>query len=103
MSDKKQYYNQCFWHADGSLKCKKEILTYDPKKYQNYVEFDDFSTPNENYKPNEYRNNLDFYEKPYKYDTGVSRNIHDKDYFDKKKWLSPPQTKKKIDSFNKKK
>ena len=55
-------YTQCMWNANGELSCRKvefnKVNT--PSKY---LQFKDFSTPTENYKPNEYRNNTNYYEK----------------------------------------
>lgn len=61
--DKLNTYTQCMWNANGELSCQKvqynKVNT--PSKF---LIFNDFSTPTENYKPNEYRNNLSYYEKP---------------------------------------
>jgi len=61
--DKLNTYTQCMWNANGELSCQKvqysKVNT--PSKF---LLFKDFSTPTENYKPNEYRNNLPHYEKP---------------------------------------
>ena len=56
-------YTKCMWNANGELSCQK--VTFNkintPSKY---LSFSDFSTPTENYKPNEYRNKMDYYNKP---------------------------------------
>lgn len=61
--DKLNTYTQCMWNANGELSCQKvqysKVNT--PSKF---LQFNDFSTPTENYKPNEYRKNLSYYEKP---------------------------------------
>ena len=98
MSDS-NYYNQCYWHADGSLNCKRQKLTYDPEKYKQYAEFNDFSTPNANYKPNAYKDNISYYEQPYRYNSGVSRDIPENNYSIDNKWLATPQTKSRTDFF----
>ena len=98
MSDS-QYYDQCYWHADGSLKCQRHKFTYDPQKYKNYTEFNSFSKPNQNYKPNAYRENKEYYEQPYQYNSGVDRNVPVNEYNCNKQWLAPPQTKTRTDYF----
>ena len=56
-------YTQCMWNANGELSCQKvqfnKVNTPDK-----YTMFHDFSTPTKNYKPNEYRSNMSYYEKP---------------------------------------
>ena len=90
-SNNNKYYSQCFWHANGTMVCKKMPLTYDPNLYKKYVLFNNFSDPNENYQPNNYRNNKDYYEKPLNYNSGVDRQVND--YSNSYDWLSPPHTK----------
>lgn len=67
-------YTQCVWNANGELVCQRIPVNYNPNKYKNYVQFKDFSTPNENYKPNSYRENLDWYESNQQGDCGCLLN-----------------------------
>ena len=55
-------YTQCMWNANGELSCQK-VHFNKINSPSNYQVFDDFSTPNKNYKPNEYRKNIQNYEK----------------------------------------
>ena len=100
MSDSKQYYNQCYWHADGTLVCKRVEFQNNPNYYQNYVQYDNFSKTNSNYKPNEYRQNLQYYSEPYKYNSGVDRNINEEEYNLSNEWLAPPRTNTRVNYFD---
>ena len=57
-------YTNCYWHANGELKCKRVTVPYNPQQSKDNLEFNSFSVPNSNYKPNEYRKNFDYYEQP---------------------------------------
>jgi hypothetical protein len=94
-----QYFDQCYWHADGTLNCSKHKFTYDPNGYKKYTEFDTFSKPNENYHPNAYRKNINYYSEPYKYNSGVNRQVQENKYSIDNKWLAPPQTLTRVDYF----
>lgn len=67
-------YTQCVWNANGELVCQRIPVKFNPNKYQSYVQFKDFSTPNENYKPNAYRENIDWYESNQQGDCGCLLN-----------------------------
>merc|ERR1712072_1041780 len=62
--DNKISYTQCYWHANGELKCKRVTVPYNQNQSNDNLQFNSFSEPNENYKPNEYRKNFDYYEQP---------------------------------------
>lgn len=94
----KNYYNQCFWDATGELNCKRVALEYDENLYKKYVQYSSFGKPNNNYKPNHYRKNTNFYNLPYEYNSGVDRNI--KKFKPEPEWLSPPITKDKLEYYN---
>ena len=85
-------YTQCFWHSNGNLVCQNLQVPYNKDKYKQYVEFDNFSTPNQNYKPNEYRKYIDYYEAPNNYTCNVPCNNCKKPQDDKFGWMSPPLT-----------
>lgn len=67
-------YTQCVWNANGELSCQRVPVKYNPNKYEEYVQFKDFSTPNANYNPNAYRENLDWYESNQQKDCGCLLN-----------------------------
>ena len=72
----KQNITQCYWHANGQLECKSINV---PVKQQSrsYVEFNTFSNPNMNYKPNEYHQNYNYYQQPVKqccFDQKINQN-----------------------------
>tara|TARA_B100001057_G_C22167758_1_gene688177 strand:+ start:131 stop:382 length:252 start_codon:yes stop_codon:yes gene_type:complete len=55
-------YTQCIWNANGELSCNPIKVVVDKNNnYKNYIQFDNFSTPNNNYKPNYYHQNKQWY------------------------------------------
>ena len=54
---------QCFWHANGNLICHSN-QNPPTSISEKQVEFDTFSSPNQNYQPNNYRQNKQYYEQP---------------------------------------
>lgn len=55
-----KHFTQCFWQATGELVCENVVV---PDKPPSYQEFNTFSTPNSNYNPNAYLQNVDWYNK----------------------------------------
>ena len=91
--DKKEIkYTQCYWQANGNLVCQKLDIPYDQNRYKNYVEFDDFSTPNQNYNPNGYRENLQYYEAANNYSCNVPCEKCKRPENNNYEWMSPQQT-----------
>ena len=80
-------YTNCYWHANGELKCKKVTVPYNPNQSSNILEFDSFSVPNKNYKPNEYRKNFDYYEQPAPKICGDSCSCNNNTL--ENQWMSP--------------
>ena len=88
MDNKKNItYTNCYWHANGEMKCKQVTVPYNPNQSQQNVEFDNFSTPNSNYKPNEYRQHFSYYEQPAPQMCGANCSC-DKKEIDNQ-WMSP--------------
>lgn len=70
---------QCFWHANGKLECRN--ITISNKNNDNsYLEFNNFSTPNDNYHPDKYLENYNYYQQS---------NFKEKN---KNKYIAPPKT-----------
>tara|TARA_B100000674_G_scaffold66473_1_gene45934 strand:- start:94 stop:462 length:369 start_codon:yes stop_codon:yes gene_type:complete len=97
-------FTQCYWHANGNLDCNNVSTNYDENRHNTNTVFDDFSTPNQNYRPNEYRKNKDYYEAALNYTCNtdpscncskpsrcnVPTNCSEKQ--DNLKWLAEPRT-----------
>ena len=83
-------FTQCYWHANGQLECKKINTPNNPSK--EFVEFNTFSNPNMNYKPNAYHDNYDYYQK--------SNNsyclIQNSNLPGKNNYIAPPKTYKRV-------
>lgn len=86
-------YTQCYWHANGNLTCKKVTIPYDSNKSNSNLQFNSFSCPNSNYKPNEYRNNLDYYQQPHSNMCGQNCDCTNTPL--PNQWFSPPRTQKR--------
>ena len=71
----KDKITQCFWHANGKLECK--YIDFPKKNDNTYVEFKNYSTPNNNYHPDQYLYNYKYYQAPYK---------------NENKYIAPPKT-----------
>jgi len=56
---------QCYWHANGQLECKS-INVETKQDSRTSVEFNTFSNPNLNYRPDAYHNNYNYYQQPAK-------------------------------------
>jgi hypothetical protein len=62
MSCPQKQFTQCFWQATGELVCEKAVVRNTPTP-ASYTEFNTFGTPNANYNPNGYLQNVDWYNK----------------------------------------
>ena len=85
-------YKQCYWHANGNLVCNNLKTKYQENTQQNYIEFDNFSTPNKNYDPNGYRKHLKYYESANNYSCNVPCGKCKKNQINNYEWMSPQQT-----------
>ena len=85
-------YTQCYWHANGNLVCNQVNVPYEQNRHQKYVEFDNFSTPNQNYNPNGYRKNLQYYESANNYKCSVPCNNCNRPENNNYDWMSPQKT-----------
>lgn len=83
-------YTQCYWHANGNLVCKKVTVPNNKNKFQEYHEFNSFSCPNKNYKPNAYRDNFDYYQSPPEKMCGADCNCNPREL--PNQWLSVPRS-----------
>ena len=83
------HLTQCYWHANGQLECK----TIQPKKLSNeFIEFNTFSNPNINYKPNAYHDNYNYYQQSNKYYCLNQKS----DLPGKNNYIAPPKTYKRV-------
>ena len=80
---------QCFWHANGQLECK--TINVSKNLSNESVEFNTFSNPNMNYKPNGYHDNYDYYQKSNNY--CLNQNC---DLPGKNNYIAPPKTYKRV-------
>ena len=89
----KQNITQCYWHANGQLECKSINV---PVKQQSrsYVEFNTFSNPNMNYKPNEYHQNYNYYQQPVKQCCFDQKN--QSELPGNNTYIAPPRTFKRV-------
>jgi hypothetical protein len=92
-------YPHCYWHANGELACRSVPNETNPNNHANYVQFTNFSTPNQNYNPNGYRDQKEYYEQlehncnvPC---NGCTKKTNPKPY----QWLSNPHTFNRLASF----
>ena len=81
---------QCFWHANGQLECK--TINVSKNLSNESVEFNTFSNPNINYKPNEYHDNYEYYQKSNNsYCLNQNCNLPEKNNY-----IAPPKTYKRV-------